>query len=112
MLRISLSWGRVPELYFMSKRAMPSAFAVAAIRRLVEMRPGYRRPATLGADPVAHGFVMRPKFFARLRVGVGDIAVGMQADGFYRPAGLGIGALVEIDEGHETPGIAADDGQH
>jgi hypothetical protein len=33
MLRISLSWGSVPELYFMSKRAMPSAFAVAAIRR-------------------------------------------------------------------------------
>jgi hypothetical protein len=58
------------------------------------------------------GLVVRPKLLARLRVGVGDIAVGMQADGFYWAAELRIGALVEVDERHETPGIAADDGQH
>jgi hypothetical protein len=76
------------------------------------MRPCHRRPAALGADAVAHALVMRPKLFARLRVGVGDIAVGMQADGLYRAAELRIGALVEIDEGHEAPRIAADDSQH
>src|SRR6202451_2404022 len=128
MLRISLSCGRVPELHFMSKRARAGAFACAGLppppdlRRadiqraafglLVEMRPGPRRPAALGADAVAHALVMRPKLFARLCVGVGDIAVGMQAGGFCGAAELRIGALAEIREGHETPRIAADNSQH
>ena len=84
-----------PALYFMSKREMPSAFAVAAILRAtvsvtrharavaglgIEFRPLHRRPAAFGTDPVAHPLVVGPEFFARLLVAVGDIARRMNAD--------------------------------
>ena len=73
----------------------------AVIGFAVELRASHRRPAALGADPVAHALVVGPQLLARLLVGVRDIAGRVHADGLHGLAELLEGAVVEIDIGPE-----------
>ena len=84
----------------------------AAVDFLLEGSLRRRRPTALGADAIARRLVMRPEFFARLGVGLGDIAMRVDADFARRLAELRIGAMVEIDVRCKALGIAADDGEH
>ena len=128
MQRMSLSCGSVPTEYFMSKRTAPRSLIVvgdaagdgfrrtevqrAAVDFLLEGRFCRRRPAALGADAIARRFVVRPELFARLGVGVGDVAMRVDADGLYGLAELRKGAMVKVDKGPKPLGVAADDGEH
>src|SRR5262249_35833024 len=78
----------------------------------VELRSGHRWPATFGADPVAHCFVIRPKLLTRLVVGLGDITVRMHTDLAHYSAELCKSAVIEIDIRTKAIGIAANDSEH
>src|SRR5262249_48290261 len=83
----------------------------AALDLAFEVGAADRRPAAFGANAVMHGLIARPVFLARLFVSYGDVARRMHSGFFRRAAELLEGARVEIGQGAEALGIAADDGE-
>lgn len=80
----------------------------------LELAAGDRGPATLLADLGEGSGVAGEEVVSGLFVGVGDVAEGVDADGeFFRGmAGAAAGFAVEVDEGAEAVGFAADNGDH
>ena len=73
-----------------------------------------RRPAALFTD-LGEGFgVTREEVVGGLLIGVGYVAESMDADfeGFGCMAGAEACSSIEFDEGTESVGLAADDGDH
>mgnify|MGYP006876050549 CR=1 FL=1 len=79
---------------------------------VVEARPGRAGPAALGTDAVVVGGVLRVEGLRGLLVRVCDEAGAVEGDGaVLGVAELVLGASVEVREGDEALGCAADDGQ-
>src|ERR1700733_8282799 len=78
----------------------------------VELCPLHGWPAALRANPVAHDFIVGPQLIARLFVRVGNIPMGVDANGQYRLAELAEGLKIEIDVRSEAVGISTNDRQH
>ncbi len=128
----SLSWGRAATLIWKLRREMPPrdslmwrsfvgyGFGVAddegsgGAAEGFELGAGDWGPAALFAD-LGEGFgVAGEEVVGGLLVGVGDVAEGVDADfellGCVACAVAGF--AVEVDEGAEAVGFAADDGDH
>ena len=128
MLASIFSCGRVPLLYFRSKRDRPSACdgaddlrrhglrradAQRAVRPglVLELRARCRRPSALAADAVHHRLVVRPQLLLRLLVGRGDVAGRVHGDRLRLVAELLERLVIQIDVRPEARRAAADDRQ-
>ena len=132
MACMSLSWRRAATLIWKLMREMPPrssliwrsfggyGFGVADDEGAGGAAEGFElvardgRPAALLADFGEGVGVARKEIVGGLLVGVGDVAEGVDADFefFGGVAGAVAGFAVEVDEGAEAVGLAADDGDH
>src|SRR5688572_10772383 len=69
-------------------------------------------PTALGADAIAHRFVIRKELVASLTVASRDVSRGVQADGQLRLAELGKRTAIELDERQKPLRRTADDREH